>query len=345
MYHLSFAGRGTNSDPHTYIRTRADSSSPDPETPNTSPFNRRRGRVPALLLLTMYSIASRYDDSEAPTHLDPSMMWEAGDEYLDRAKVILDRSYSSSRPSTCQSLLLMGYREIGIGAMAQAWTYVGMAIRMAQDLGMHRSADGWQREGLGGRLFNESELNERKRIWFGCVIMDKYVSTYIGVSFSPLRFDLKDKLYPGRPLMIFEPDYDTTLPNDTDIEEHQEWAFTNSLGELLPSVPGRIISCFNACASLCTSAVELPASVLCSVICHVANILGKIVQTIYSIRPIAHRHAESIVLERLLDKWNIELPDHLRYEPGLSKQPVPLPNVLTLHMQYWCAVLLLHRPL
>ena len=131
----------------------------------------------------MYAIASRYDDSKASANLDPSMMWEAGDEYLDSAKVILDRSYTSSRPSTCQSLLLMGYREIGIGAMAQAWTYIGMAIRMAQDLGMHRSADGWERVGLGGRLFNESELNERKRIWFGCVIMDKYVSTYIGLFF------------------------------------------------------------------------------------------------------------------------------------------------------------------
>jgi hypothetical protein len=50
----------------------------------------------------------------------------------------------------------MGYREVGIGAMAQAWTYIGMAIRMAQDLGMHRSADGWERVRLGGRLFNEA---------------------------------------------------------------------------------------------------------------------------------------------------------------------------------------------
>lgn len=74
----------------------------------------------------------------------------------------------------------MGYREIGIGAMAQAWTYVGMAIRMAQDLGMHRSADGWARAELGGRLFGEWELQERKRVWYACVIMDKYVSTYIG---------------------------------------------------------------------------------------------------------------------------------------------------------------------
>lgn len=108
------------------------------------------------------------------------MMWVAGDEYLENAKVILDRSYAASRPSTCQALLLMGYREVGIGAMAQAWTYIGMAIRMAQDLGMHRSADDWARVDLGGRLFGDLELNERRRIWYACVVMDKYVSTYIG---------------------------------------------------------------------------------------------------------------------------------------------------------------------
>jgi len=107
-------------------------------------------------------------------------MWAAGDGYLDNAKVILDSTYAISRPSTVQALLLLGYREVGIGAMAQAWVYIGMAVRMAQDLGMHRSADGWARVGLGGRLFNEWELQERKRIWFSCIIMDKYVSTYIG---------------------------------------------------------------------------------------------------------------------------------------------------------------------
>lgn len=153
-----------------------------------SPYNQRRRRAPALLLLAMYSIAARYSDASntsgiPPPPLDASTMWAAGDEYLDRAKVILDSSYASSRPTTCQALLLLGYREIGIGAMAQAWTYIGMAIRMAQDLGMHRGADGWAREGLGGRLFGEEELGERKRIWYACVIMDKYVSTYIGKFF------------------------------------------------------------------------------------------------------------------------------------------------------------------
>ena len=159
--------------------------------PSPSPFNRRPRRIPTILLLAMFAIAARYsNDNSIPLPPSDGSMWTAGDDYLDRAKVILDRSYASSRSSTCQALLLMGYREIGIGAMAQAWTYIGMAIRMAQDLGMHRSADGWARVDLGGHLFGEWELHERKRIWYACVIMDKYVSSYIGEFF---RYSLAQK--------------------------------------------------------------------------------------------------------------------------------------------------------
>jgi hypothetical protein len=249
-------------------------------------------------------------------------MWAAGDGYLDSAKVILDSTYANSRPSTVQALLLLGYREVGIGAMAQAWVYIGMAVRMAQDLGMHRSADGWARVGLGGRLFNEWELQERKRIWYSCIIMDKYVATYI-----------------GRPLAIFDRDYDTLLPSEEEPEELEIWRPHPSKPvddgacdgkqstEFDPpiSVPGRIISCFNASATL-------------------SALLGRIVVAIYGIRSVSSRHVESVHFESLLDKWYLELPEHLRYEPGSSKFSRAQPHVLTLHMQYWCAVLLLHRP-
>lgn len=110
-------------------------------------------------------------------------MWAAGDSYLENAKVILDSTYSASMPSTCQALLLLGYREVGIGAMAQAWLYIGMAVRMAQDLGLHRNADKWSN--TGKNLFASDVLQERRRIWYGCVIMDKYVSSYIGESVRP----------------------------------------------------------------------------------------------------------------------------------------------------------------
>jgi Fungal specific transcription factor domain len=153
----------------------------------------------------MFSVAARYtSDRDGDRPPPESAMWPEGDVYLEEAKRLLDSSYSSSRPATCQALLLMGYREIGIGAMAQAWLYVGMAIRMAQDLGIHKSADQWMHGGTS--LFSPVELQERRRIWYGCVIMDKYVSSYI-----------------GRPLSIYERDFDTEIPSIDEVRQSFHW--------------------------------------------------------------------------------------------------------------------------
>ncbi|CAK5278863.1 unnamed protein product [Mycena citricolor] len=261
-----------------------------------------RGKVPPLLLLAMFSLAARHGPHPALSE-DDAKMWPAGDSFLFRAKTLLDGSYASSRASTCQAMLLMGFREIGIGAMAQAWIYIGMAVRMAQDLGMHRDASGWARAGVkdsDGKLFSAAEISERRRIWYACVVLDKYVSTYI-----------------GRPLAIFERDFDTPLPDETvEAEESEEWKPQDPR-------PSYAISCFSASARL-------------------SNILGRVVESIYALKPASSRHSELVVLDAELDKWRISLPSHLQHVPG--SRPAPLPHVLTLHMQYWCAVLLLHRP-
>ncbi|KAF8178184.1 fungal-specific transcription factor domain-containing protein [Mycena galopus ATCC 62051] len=344
---------------------------------------------PPLLLLAMFALAARHAPQPPASSFStrsaspaPSQyMWPAGDAFLFRAKALLDNSYASSLASTCQALLLMGFREIGIGAMAQAWIYIGMAVRMAQDLGMQRDADGWVRAGVrigakytggrggsgsgkgsavrgagagrkgkgrdasgdvdmgrdgeaeegederqggrentdpeeakrrrDGKLFGAWEIAERRRIWYACVIMDKYVSTYI-----------------GRPLAIFERDFDTSLPSESDAEELEEWVPPSDNPVSAAARPGRVISCFNASARL-------------------SGILSQIVQSIYALRPASSRHMELVVLDGLLEKWHLGLPAHLQHDPARSTRSggeVPLPQVLTLHMQYWCAVLLLHRP-
>ncbi|KAG6380094.1 hypothetical protein JVT61DRAFT_8179 [Boletus reticuloceps] len=304
------------------------------------PIQSKRRHVSPLLLLSMFAIAARYSPSSSPPHsprcstptspypLQSAPMWTAGDDFLLLAKNLLDSTYASSMPSTVQSLLLLAYREIGIGAMAQAWVYTGMAVRMAQDLGMHRAADGWARVGMG-QLFGPRELQERRRIWWGCIVLDSYVSTYI-----------------GRPLAIFEWDYDTLLPSVEEPDEQEPWTPHPSLPpdtrrhgyrpgtEMMQPVPGRILSCFNASATL-------------------SAILSKIVQSIYSIRTTTSRHADSIHIEGLLDKWYFGLPEPLRFEMRYDSMGnlsttgsgrMPLPHVLTLHMKYWCTTLLLHRP-
>ncbi|KAG2130112.1 fungal-specific transcription factor domain-containing protein [Suillus cothurnatus] len=274
-----------------------------------SPFHRARRGISPLLLLSMFSIAERYSPSSSlppsspplssvSSPREPTPMWTAGDQYFNVAKKLLDNSYASSLPSTVQALLLLGYREIGIGAMAQAWVYTGMAVRMAQDLGMHRAADGWARADVG-RLFGPRELQERRRIWWGCVVLDGYVSTYI-----------------GRPLAIFERDYDTLLPGKDEAEEMELWIPHESLP---PDSRGHG---FNASATLST-------------------ILSKLVQSMYAVHPVTSRHIEAVQLEELLNKWYLDLPEHLQLKQGAT---VP-PHILTLHMQYWCTTLLLHRPL
>ncbi|KAI0057305.1 hypothetical protein BV25DRAFT_1831290 [Artomyces pyxidatus] len=280
------------------------------ESPGGSTASRRSSPIAPVLLLAMFAVAARYtqhDDSTVPP--SESAMWPAGDVYLEQAKRLLIAPDASSRPVTCQALLLMGYREIGIGAMAQSWLYVGVAVRMAQDLGIHKSADRWMRG--GNAMFTRVELQERRRIWYACVVMDKYVSTYI-----------------GRPLAIYEQDFDTELPSLDEPDEMDDWRPMEEEDKhpSVVAVPGRILSCFNASANL-------------------SIILSKIVQAIYAVRSGPGRHAESLRLEELLDKWYLDVPVHLRYDPvGGAKADVPLPHVLTLHMQYWCVVLLLHRP-
>ena len=49
-------------------------------------------------------------------------------------------------------------------------------------------------------------------------------------------------------------------------------------------------------------------------------------------------------LESRLNKWLIELPEDLRY-PSNDRNASVLPHVLILHIEYYAAVLLLHRAL
>ncbi|GJJ14593.1 hypothetical protein Clacol_008859 [Clathrus columnatus] len=317
-------------DPETTNKPSPSSSSPsaagsdyNPKPSTAQYINKNTNNIPNLLLLAMFAIAARYKtEPEVPLPLNEGDMWNAGDEYLEDAKKLLNSTYALSRPTTCQALLLLSYREIGIGGMAQAWLYVGMAVRMAQDLGMHRAADKWQR--TGAELFTETEKQIRRRIWYSSVVMDKFV-------------------FKGRPLAIFERDFDTHLPLEEHDEEMRLWLRHNSpcAGEAIPDtelpssyvpVPTRLISCFNAASRLC-------------------GILSNIVETTYAVQPQKPhaRLAELAIFEKRLDKWYLDLPKHLELPTSttpseLNSHPLPPPHVLTLHMQYWCSVLLAHRP-
>jgi hypothetical protein len=73
----------------------------------------------------MFALSARYCDLY-PTNDQDGKFWDAGQDFLDKARKILNHEYGSSKLVTVQCLLLMAYREIGCGAMSSSWMAGGM---------------------------------------------------------------------------------------------------------------------------------------------------------------------------------------------------------------------------
>ncbi|KAG8889120.1 hypothetical protein FRB98_005735 [Tulasnella sp. 332] len=265
-----------------------------------------RERVSNLLLLGMFAVAARY--SNEGTLPDGETMWTAGDVYNEHAMNLIGRARASSHIDTVQVLLLNCYRDVGLGMMERAWLNSGMAVRVAQDLGLHRSIVKWSK--AGQLKFTEAEKHVRCRVWHSCLKLDRYVATYI-----------------GRPTMVSESDYDTPFPQPIEEEEEELWVNVDSHpagisaehGELPNAVayvpqPSRVIMCFNASRSI-------------------SRFTGMIASNFYSIRspPSSVRREARHVIERKMEKFYNELDEPMKYSPSGR---VPPPHVLSIHMQF-----------
>ncbi|GAA5829418.1 hypothetical protein JCM3766R1_001091 [Sporobolomyces carnicolor] len=129
-----------------------------------------------------------------------------------RSEDILD----NSNVPNIQALLLYaftGESEKGTAA-SKTWNILGLAIRMAQDLGLHRR--------LGTERKEQSEADHaelRRRVWGGCLIADRWMAA----------------IY-GQPMMIDLADCDTLLPSVFDIRpnrdfnsDHRPYLFNSAL--------------------------------------------------------------------------------------------------------------------
>ncbi|THH33158.1 hypothetical protein EUX98_g1067 [Antrodiella citrinella] len=266
-----------------------------------------------LLLLSMFAFAARYSDDEMRAQPSVSTLHDqvasGGRLYAEDARKVLNTVYQHSRPSTCQALLLMGVREFGVGSTEQGWLFVGMACRMAVDLGMNHNADEWK-DSRGEFLFSIPDRQARRQIWASCCIADKLSS-----------------IWQGRPVMFRECDYNVNFPTVVEAEEMVTWQPypPNALGTDFKPEPGRIMSNFREQ-------------------CKLSLIMSEIMTKIYPVQPTPNtpKRAELEHLETRLHHWLFELPDHLRYREA-GGRVMPLPHILALHIEYQFAVLLLHR--
>lgn len=200
-----------------------------------------------------------------------------------------------------QALLLTGQFLQGTTGLAGCWNIVGLAIRMSQGLGLHM-----EKAISNRRSYIEQEME--KRLWHGCLLMDKIVS---------MTF--------GRPLMVVEahsdsPDYiDDEYVFDTSCEATS----LQSNGCAKPSV----LSFFEQTVKL-------------------YDILADIMKFFYSDHNPDYVDLFVSIFryqEKLIDFHN-NIPSHIKFGSSLMESPYQRQSII-LQIRYLHLKITLYRPI
>ena len=129
---------------------------------------------PPHLLFAVLGLASRFSDN--PTFRVP----QAGLDrppctiFYERAKHFIKDEYDNSQMATVQAFLLMAVQQMGFCESQRAWLYVGMAVRMAQGMGLNKEPS--EQEQSRNRL--QCEL--RKRTWWSIYVIERFICAGLG---------------------------------------------------------------------------------------------------------------------------------------------------------------------
>ncbi|TKY90371.1 hypothetical protein EX895_000369 [Sporisorium graminicola] len=143
------------------------------------------GSMPAILANAVCAVAARF--SNRP-ELRKVARKSSGDPFSEMAKILIIPLLSFPSIEVIEVLILLSYSEFAAGSDSGLWMYVGMALRMAQDLGL-------QHEVSVQSIPNEKH-QEKARLLFWAVIGLDRITTF-GT---------------GRPVSIRETEIDIELP-------------------------------------------------------------------------------------------------------------------------------------
>ncbi|CAO3698008.1 unnamed protein product [Rhizopus stolonifer] len=119
---------------------------------------------------------------------------------IDRASALFRIEYLVPRISTIQAFVLFAGHPALSNTAHKNWILAGMAVRMAQDLGLHRMM-----KSVESLAFN----TKRKRLWYSVYVTDRWCCAILGrplaIADSDCDVDLSsaDKLSPTEDLTIF----------------------------------------------------------------------------------------------------------------------------------------------
>ncbi|KAF9369142.1 hypothetical protein CPC16_004733, partial [Podila verticillata] len=274
----------------------------------------RNESPPPHLLFATFGLASRFSDNPAFRIPRPGVERPPCTLFYERAKHFIRDEFENAQVATVQSLLLMTIQLMGFCESQKAWLYIGMAIRMAQDLGLNKEPS--EQEKSRNPLLCEI----RKRTWWSCYVLDRFVGQ--GLS---------------RPLTISHGECETSFPQIEDEEVElisgrsiapNSTVMSNFVHMIrLSKIQGEILEFIQ------TKFAPSPAPK--SVFADCPRVGAEQDRKI----PVDTSAAAFAALDRSLTNWRLELPEELQ-NPTVQSPPYGL----FLHLTYNTLIILLHRP-
>ncbi|KAF9372483.1 hypothetical protein CPB97_001222 [Podila verticillata] len=265
---------------------------------------------PSHLLFAILGLASRFSENNTFRVPQPGYDRPPCTLFYEKAKHLFKEEYDNSQIGTVQALLLMAVQQMGFCESQRAWLYVGMAIRMAQDLGLNKDLP--EHEQVRNRL--TSEL--RKRTWWSCYVVERLVCAGL-----------------GRPLTITQKECETTYPQYDD----------DNMDLGIGALAGKTLIASNFVHLITLSKIQgniLEFIKARAVRGHVHNdSTGSNTSTDDREPTIDISQAAFFSLDKALTSWRQDLPEPLQTPTADSPH-----FSLFLHMTYNTLIILLHRP-
>lgn len=94
--------------------------------------------------------------------------------FFERAKKLMDLDMlAAGSLALVQTLLLMGQYLQSTEMSSTCWNIVGLAVRVAQNIGLHHDAKNCNQDCCPTQTLDQAETEMRRRAWAGCVLLDR----------------------------------------------------------------------------------------------------------------------------------------------------------------------------
>ncbi|KAF8929043.1 hypothetical protein BGZ47_001296 [Haplosporangium gracile] len=272
---------------------------------------------PPHLLFAVLGLASRFSDN--PTFRVP----QAGLElppctiFYERAKHFIKDEYDTSQMATIQAFLLMAVQQMGFCESQRAWLYIGMAVRMAQGMGLNKEPS--EQEMSRNRL--QCEL--RKRTWWSIYVIERFICAGLG---RPLTITHKDCEADFPQYEDDESDTPTNKPASASTGQIANFVRFIALSKIQGNILEYIRAKFNPPSPRKNNLVCISQS---------PN-LGSEQDRDFQVDTTA---AAFSALDKALTTWRQGLPESLQNPTAQSPH-----YGLFLHLNYNTLIILLHRP-